>query len=170
MTDIRHRLVGLIPRIRRYTRSLTGNAAVADRLVEECLTRALDEGTSRPSEDEFRLWLFRLQHDVFLDMVRRSPRGMTHSEGTNPAPTDEVNRLYSAVQRLHLDQRSALMLIALEGMSYRQAAAITGGTEASVKTNVTEARAILQDLMGEEDEFDGDDPPDVPSHDLHTRA
>src|SRR3569833_1368845 len=73
--SFRTSLVEHIPRLRRYARALlAGNAAAADDLIQESLTRALEKAHLRQPGSDMRAWLFTLLHYQFVNTVRLSAR------------------------------------------------------------------------------------------------
>ena len=70
--DEAHRIVELIPRLRRYARALVSDRARADDLVQDTLERAWNKfHLWRPGSD-LRAWLFTVMHNVHVNQVRAS--------------------------------------------------------------------------------------------------
>jgi hypothetical protein len=69
-----HSLVGHIPDLRRYARSLTGDAWAADDLVQDTLERACQRWQLWSAGSDLRAWLFTLMHNLFVDGARRAVR------------------------------------------------------------------------------------------------
>src|ERR1700732_1072122 len=74
MPDIRSRLVAQIPRLRRYARALTRDAAAADDLVQDCLMRAVGKSHLWQEGTDLRAWLFTILHNQYVNQVRRTVR------------------------------------------------------------------------------------------------
>src|ERR1700736_751392 len=117
MADIRSRLVAQIPRLRRYARALTRDAAAADDLVQDCLMRAVSKSHLWQEGTDLRAWLFTILHNQYVNQVRRAVR-----EGTAVALSDaepvltsapnqgkrlELRDLERALAKLPHEQRSA---------------------------------------------------------------
>lgn len=159
MTDIRNRMVEYIPALRRYARSLLRNAQTADDLVQDCLVRAIGSQELFRHDTNLRAWLFSILYNLYVDSVRKSARSgvlisfddwadMLSSPPTQ-MDTVYISKLDWALTKLPEDQKSALLLVALEGMSYKEAAAIIGVAVGTVKSRVSRARETLRQLMEE---------------------
>ena len=89
MSDFARLLQSEIPRLRRYARALTRDAARADDLVQSCLVRAIaKEHLWQPGTD-LRAWLFTILHNQHVNDVRRSVR-----EGVSVATLDDMLAVY----------------------------------------------------------------------------
>src|ERR1700736_6637312 len=116
MADIRSRLVAQIPRLRRYARALTRDAAAADDLVQDCLVRAVSKRHLWQEGTDLRAWLFTILHNQYVNQIRRAVREGTavalSDTKTEPvltrAPDQEVRNLERALAQLPDEQRSAL--------------------------------------------------------------
>lgn len=147
-----------IPGLRRYARALcAGDAAQADDLVQDCLERALSRWASWRGDSELRLWLLAILRNLWLDEVRR--RGARPDlvdvddcpEGLTVAPNQgqglALRDLAGALARLVPEQREVLVLVGLEGLSYTQAAQITGVPLGTVMSRLKRGRDRLAQLM-----------------------
>lgn len=130
--DLRERTVAEIPHLRRFARALARDRDEADDLVQAALERALPRlGTLRESS-RLRAWLLRIVYTTYLnarDRAARAPAAVDPtSEGFGPAvPATQPARLEAqavieALGRLSADQRAAIVLTAVEGMNYAEAA------------------------------------------------
>ena len=72
--DTPNRLVGHIPDLRRYARTLTGDAWAADDLVQDTLERACARWQLWTAGSDLRAWLFTLMHNLFVDRCRAAAR------------------------------------------------------------------------------------------------
>ncbi|MCB1790136.1 MAG: sigma-70 family RNA polymerase sigma factor [Gammaproteobacteria bacterium] len=155
-------IVALIPRLRRYARVLLrGDTIAADDLVQDCLERALDRlGRWRPGTD-LRAWLFTIMHNLYVNQVRRAgaaPRFVAlpeqYDEPAGAARAErctELDELQRAINSLSDQQREILVLVSLEGLRYREVAAVLGVPEGTVMSRLSRARQQLRTLL-EEDE------------------
>jgi RNA polymerase sigma-70 factor, ECF subfamily len=137
MPDIRSRLVKEIPRLRRYARALNRDVTAANDLVQDCLVRAVSKSHLWQEGTDLRAWLFTILHNQHIIDVRRAVRagGTTAISDIEPksaltsAPDQdkrlELRDLERAFDKLPDEQRSALLLVAMEGMNYDQAAAVS---------------------------------------------
>lgn len=153
-------LIAHIPRLRRYARALTGDGSRADDLVQDSLERALSRFTLWPPRD-LRPWLFSIMHNLFVNQVRR-PNPIEYRE--DPGEYDgraqsmdglELRDLDAALQRLPQEQREVLLLVALEELSYAEAARVLGVPQGTVMSRLSRGRDRLRSLLAV---------PDAPSH------
>jgi RNA polymerase sigma-70 factor (ECF subfamily) len=150
----REQLIGTIPRLRRYARSLVFDHGVADDLVQTALERALVHWRQFDPRRDLVLWLLAIAHNAFLDSLRRDK----HLEVVSPERVSEaLDRdrrhepdigvqldLSAALARLVPDQRSALMLVIVEQLSYAEAAEVLQVPEGTVMSRVSRGRAALR--------------------------
>src|SRR3954454_23534298 len=164
-------VVGLLAPLRRYAAVLTRNGTDADDLVHDALVRAYERGqTFRPSGD-LRAWLFSVLHNSFIDGQRRKAaeaariRDLADAvETVARADQDSSVRLQQirkAFLTLPDEQRAALHLVAIEGLSYQDAAGSLGIPLGTLMSRIGRARAALRAFE------DGTTP--VPRHESPTR-
>lgn len=149
-------LIAAIPNLRAFAVSLCGNPDRADDLVQETLVKAWSnlstfvEGTNLPA------WLFTILRNIFYSEYRKRRREVADSDGaiaaklaTGPAQKAHMDflDLRSALQKLPVDQREALILIGASGFSYEEAAAVCGCAVGTMKSRVNRARNRLVDLL-----------------------
>ena len=150
-------VVGFIPDLRRYARSLTGDAWSADDLVQDTLERACDRlSLWRPGSD-LRAWLFTLMHNLWVDGARRAVRqqqsaqvdvdDVAHELMAPPPATEQALDLQRCLMRLPEDQRETLLLVSLQDLGYEDVARITGVPVGTVMSRLSRARARLRELM-----------------------
>lgn len=148
------RLVELIPRLRRYARALVGDRAGADDLVQDTLERAWAKLHLYRRGTDLRAWLFTVMHNVHVNKVRAS-RATDPLEDEMPelsrggAQGDAllVRDLERALARLPLEQREVLLLVALEELSYEEAARALEIPIGTVMSRLSRARAKLRAMM-----------------------
>lgn len=156
--DRREAIAAEIPRLRRYAFALTGNSTHADDLVQDCLERALKAIDQWREGDSPRKWLFTIMHNLFIDVGRRSARRpmevpIEFSEQLNPDPTpDNLNNiaLKRALSALSPEHREVVLLVGLEGFSYREAAEALDIKTGTLMSRLSRGRERLRELMGEE--------------------
>jgi RNA polymerase sigma-70 factor (ECF subfamily) len=148
------RLVELIPRLRRYARALVGDRATADDLVQDTLERAWAKLHLYRRGTDLRAWLFTVMHNVHVNRVRAS-RVTDTLEDEMPelaqrAPQGDallVRDLDRGISRLPAEQRSVLLLVTLEEMSYEQVARTLGIPIGTVMSRLSRAREKLRAMM-----------------------
>ena len=145
-----------IPSLRRYGRALTGNRATADDLVQDTLERALSRLALWRPGSSMRAWLFTIMRNLWINEVqRRASRPALHSldDVAEPVqPPSQLDRLAlrdlgAALAALPEDQREIVLLVGLEGMSYAEAAEVTGIPIGTVMSRLKRGRDRLASLL-----------------------
>lgn len=147
-----------VPALRRYARALTHDPDLADDLVQDCVERAIRKRALFRPDGPVRPWLFRILLNLYRNELRRRKRRGEHveidPEGADSAvPGNQQSRLElaetaRALQRLPAEQRETLLLIALEGMSYAEAAEILDIPVGTVMSRLSRARQGLRAFTG----------------------
>lgn len=147
-------IVELIPRLRRYARALAGERAAADDLVQDTLERAWAKLYLYRRGTDLRAWLFTVMHNVYVNQRRAAkPSAMLDEDMPELAqPVNEVDGLVlrdldAAIRRLPVDQREVLLLVALEDMSYEEAAGTLGIPIGTVMSRLARAREKLRTML-----------------------
>ena len=157
MDEIAAQLEPEIPRLRRYAYALTRDAAAADDLVQDTLERAIGRWHLRRREGNLRAWLFVIERNLFLGSVRQLKRRGTHV-GTEvldrvqaparlPDAMNAPHDVLAALETLPEEQRSALLLVVVEDLSYEQAAQILGIPIGTVMSRLSRAREKMRAAM-----------------------
>jgi len=146
-----------IPRLRRFARYMTRDADYADDLVQECLTRAIANIGSWQPGTNLRAWLFVILKNVFRNDKRRAQHDIAYRNRLeNDAPLVAkagqyhhlvLTEVQEAFLRLSEDHREVLMLIAVEGLRYEEAANILNISVGTVKSRLSRARSALRALV-----------------------
>lgn len=151
----------LIPPLRRYARALLRDRTAADDLVQDCLERAVGHWHQRRSDGDPRTWIFTILHNLAMTRLRRTasrPRLVAIDETdesafARPAPQEEGLRyreLTAALARLPEEQRSVLLLVTVEDLSYAETAKVLDIPIGTVMSRLSRARERLLQLMSEE--------------------
>ena len=145
--------------LRRYARALVGRRMEADDLVQDCLERAIAKADKFEPGTNLRAWLFRIMHNLYIDRVRSPDARMERCSiddvermlvyPASQATSMELRKVLEAVDELSPDQRSVLMMVALEGMKYIEVAEILGIPLGTVMSRLTRAREAIRGKMGE---------------------
>ena len=150
-TDKQRRLAELIPRLRRYARALLGELAAADDLVQRTLARASSQLELDRVEDDLRAWVFAMMHDIYVAEMRARHAGDPGEElNADPAPCPPLGgplllrELERALAKLGAEQRSVLLLVVLEGLSYDEVASMLGVSVGTVIARLSRARRKLR--------------------------
>jgi RNA polymerase sigma-70 factor (ECF subfamily) len=159
MSEVRKLIVEQIPHLRRYARALVGDRVQADDLVQDCLERAWSRIHLWKAGTNIRAWLFTILHNVHLNTARkhRNAPALTPIDGgaavppVRPTQEDglEIRSMWDAFSRLPDTQRSAILLIALEEMSYEEAAGVLDIPIGTLMSRVHRGRERLRGLMSD---------------------
>jgi RNA polymerase sigma-70 factor (ECF subfamily) len=143
-----------IPRLRRFARFMARDADYADDLVQECLTRAIANIGSWQPGTNLRAWLFVILKNVFRNDKRRGKHETAHMHRleneavSSTPPLQHTHLVLSDIQKaffdLSDDHREVLMLVAVEGLRYEEAASILDISVGTVKSRLSRARAALR--------------------------
>ncbi len=144
----------LIPRLRRYARAMVRDPIAADDLVQDCLVRALGKIHLWEKGTDLRAWLFTILHNQHVSLARQAARQrhsielQQHNPGLAFLPTQtvrlELRDLERAIAKLPEEQRSVILLVGLEGMSYVEAASIANVPVGTVRSRVSRGRETLR--------------------------
>ncbi|HXD41813.1 MAG TPA: RNA polymerase sigma factor [Ramlibacter sp.] len=148
-------LVEQLPSLRRYARALTGDPWAADDLVQDTLERACSKWQLWAVGTDLRAWLFTLMHNLYLNQRRTAKVSLNtvsiddvEAELHTPAAGgDGPLDLGRCLQRLPADQRAVLLLVAVEDMSYEDAAKVLAIPLGTVMSRLSRARSRLRELM-----------------------
>jgi RNA polymerase sigma-70 factor (ECF subfamily) len=144
--------------LRRYALALTGSGWEAEDLVQETLARAIAAAASFRKDGNLRGWLFSIMHNAFVSSVRAKrvvERELNDDLPEVGQPATQLERLevrdvLSALARLPEGQRAALVLIALEDFSYREAARVLGVPLGTLMSRLARGRETLRRVMTED--------------------
>lgn len=146
-----------VPALRRYARALTRDVDLADDLVQDCLERAISRrGLFRPT-GPVRAWLFTILLNLYRNVLRSSHRRGemvqidTMPELSTPAPQPghiALAEMARAIDTLSLEQKEALLLVALEGLPYQEAADILKIPLGTLMSRLGRARSALRLATG----------------------
>jgi len=149
MIAFRPSVEAMIPALRRYARALTRDADIADDLVQDTLVRALRSEKLFHGGD-IRSWLYTILTNLNRNRRRSLARRPSISQlneddepsanGTEAEGRDIERALFGLVE----EQRSALLLVMLEGLTYREVADIQGVPIGTVMSRLARARAHIK--------------------------
>jgi len=148
-------LIAILPRLRRFARGLSGSAHEADDLVQAACERALSRQDQFQEGTRFDSWLFRIVQTIWIDQLRaRNVRKEdAEVEGDLLGSDESVRRadarlalaeVRRAVSRLPVEQRTVLMLVTVEGLSYKEAAEVAKVPVGTIMSRLARARVALQ--------------------------
>ena len=157
-------LVALIPHLRAFARSLTGDPTQADDLAQDALIKAWDARASFQMGTNMKAWTFMILRNQFYSDKRRSWRSsqldQEAAERTlvavdDPSAPVALDELRLGLAMLPAEQREALILVGAGGFAYEEAADICGCAVGTVKSRVSRARRALQVIL-EDGSYDRD--------------
>ena len=148
-------LIAVLPRLRRFARGLTGSATEADDLVQAACERALARVHQFQEGTRFDSWMFRIVQTIWIDHLRaRDIRRVGSEDEAMHVGTDEpvrrvearlaLDEVRVALRELPPDQRTALMLVTVDGLSYKEAAEIAEVPVGTIMSRLARARLALQ--------------------------
>lgn len=154
MSKTRFDIEAELPALRRYARSLTRDAVDAEDLVHDALLRAHERRAGFRPGSRLLPWLVSILHNTFVDGLRRQRAERRRDEasaeifveGLDPAQEHAVRlaQIARAFAALPDDQRAALHLVAVEALSYQDAAAALGIPVGTLMSRIGRARAALR--------------------------
>ncbi|WP_310473685.1 sigma-70 family RNA polymerase sigma factor [Sandarakinorhabdus sp.] len=149
-------LAAAIPHLRAYGRSLSGNADLADDLVQETMLKAWMARDRFVAGSSMRAWTHVILRNAYFSIARRARFKGEWDEfaadlllAVPPAQEGHVALadMQRALMQLPATQREALILMGASGMSCEEVAAISNCAVGTVKSRVARARAALRDLL-----------------------
>lgn len=148
-----------VPALRRYARALTHERDSADDLVQDCLERAIRKRALWRPIGPIRPWLFRMMLNLYRNELRhrrRTPAQVPIEDmadrlaaAGSPFERAALAETARAMERLSAEQREALLLVAVEGFDYAEAAAVLEIPVGTLMSRLGRARAALRQMTGE---------------------
>ena len=154
-------IAALLPRLRRFARALTGQAADADDVVQIALERALMRAEQFAPGTRLDAWLYAIVRNAWIDEARaRTRRAKVFAAAElgervgNDGEAEMLARLeakdvWQAMAALPEEQREAIALVCVEGLAYREAAAALGVPIGTLTSRLARGREALQRMLGD---------------------
>jgi len=152
LPTFRQKVEAAIPALRRYARALTRDADIADDLVQDTLVRAL-RSEHLFQGDEIRSWLY----TILTNLNRNRLRSLARRPVISPIEDNDAPDLAGpeaggrdierALAMLVEEQRAALLLVVLEGLSYREVADVQGVPIGTVMSRLARARVQIKTYL-----------------------
>jgi RNA polymerase sigma-70 factor (ECF subfamily) len=144
LSEFRERIEAAIPALRRYARALTRDAETADDIVQDTLVRALRSEHLFHGGDT-RAWLYTILTNLNRNRLRTlSRRPIKDSDAATGGPESGGRDISRALDELAEDQRSALLLVVLEGLTYREVAEVQRVPIGTVMSRLARARSQIK--------------------------
>jgi RNA polymerase sigma-70 factor (ECF subfamily) len=153
--SVRRSMVALLPRLRRFAYGLTGSVDEGDDVVQSACERALSRLHQWEPGTRLDSWMYRIVQNVWIDRCRAAcnreapaEAGVLEAIPGGDASHEVEARLELAAVRRHVaqlpeEQRAVLLLVSVEGASYREAAEILGIPIGTVMSRLARARLSL---------------------------
>jgi RNA polymerase sigma-70 factor (ECF subfamily) len=150
--------------IYRYLYRYVGDAAQAEDLTSEVFVRLLQVlSTRRAPREHLQGWLYRVAHNLAMDLFRERAKGTSLELDERLAAADDLppaqlqkhqeqEHLRAAIQQLSPDQQQVIVLRFGEGFKIRKVAQLLGKSEGAVKILQHRAVKRLRRLLANEEE------------------
>ena len=160
--DLRKALTDLLPRLRRFGLALTGSATDADDLVQNTCERVLLRSEQLREHARLDAWLYGIMRNLWIDELRhRKVRRHDDMDAAAGVIGDDGQAVadgritLAAVRRalggMPADQRTVLMLVCVDGLSYKEAAEALGIPMGTVMSRLSRARQDLHERLARRD-------------------
>ncbi|CAM2923709.1 MULTISPECIES: sigma-70 family RNA polymerase sigma factor [Methylobacterium] len=155
--DFRAGLLKVVPALHRFAVSLTRDPAAADDLVQDTLLRGWRGRAGFTPGSNLEAWLFTILRNVFYSQHRKQGREVADTDGSyaerlTSVPEQgghlDLQDVRAALDRLAPVMREALVLVAIENLSYEEAASVMQCQIGTVKSRVWRAREQLARMLG----------------------
>ncbi|HZW13011.1 MAG TPA: sigma-70 family RNA polymerase sigma factor [Noviherbaspirillum sp.] len=162
MADFADELALQIPRLRRYARALTHDAAWADDLVQDTLERALQRRWLFRFGTSITAWLLTMLYRLYLNEApRHRITSVPLEDVAEPAapgdPAQQID-LQRALARLSPEHRAVIVLVGLEQLSYQEVAEMLNVPIGTVMSRLARAREQMRKLLSEQPAAAGTSP------------
>lgn len=151
-------IAALLPRLRRFGRTLARHREDADDLVQIAVEKALTRTDQWAPGTRLDSWMFRIMQNAWIDHLRAGERRaqtfVPEEEGEHvgvwpiEAQIDAL-AVRKAVAKLNDDQRAVVGLVLVEGLGYQEAAEVLGIPVGTLTSRLARAREALQLLLGD---------------------
>lgn len=152
-------VTAMLPALRAFGRSLCGDLARADDLVQDTVLKAWTNREQFQSGSNLKAWLFTILRNCYYSELRHRKFEVEDPEGVCAAQVAvapdhdlklHLRDLSNALQLLPPDQREALILVCATGLSYEETAEVCGCAVGTIKSRIARARDRLVELLGED--------------------
>lgn len=154
--SFKQELIAQLPGLRAFARTLTKDPVAADDLVQDTCIKAWEAQIGFMPGTNMRAWLFAIMRNAFRSQLRRQQlRTTTPLEDVDEAalavPESQFhhlrfNEVRHAFGMLVPQQQEAIRLVAIDGRSYEEVAALQGCAPGTIKSRVSRGRAELRSL------------------------
>ena len=154
--SVRDQIAALLPRLRRFARTLARNVDDADDVVQIAIERALQRSDQWRAESKLESWMFGIVRNAWIDEVRgraRRDRLFAPEEAgdhVGEASIDahiQVRSIEEGLSMLPEEQRTAIALVLIEGLSYQEAADALAVPIGTLTSRLARGREALQKIL-----------------------
>ncbi|MDR6146923.1 RNA polymerase sigma factor (sigma-70 family) [Sphingomonas sp. SORGH_AS870] len=159
MAAFEQELLALLPRLRRFARSLTHDAADADDLAQVTIEKALLARSSWQPGTRLDSWMYRIMRNAWIDTTRARRRAsetfIAEDAGMGvgaPGAAEAhvaLTEVEAAMRALPDEQREAVALVLVEGLAYKEAAEILDIPMGTLTSRLVRGRQALMARLGE---------------------
>jgi RNA polymerase sigma factor (sigma-70 family) len=157
MGDMLFEVEPMIPALRRYARGLLRDQETADDIVQDCLERVVANWSRRRSTDA-RSWVFSILHNLAVNRLRQNTRrghaipidDMPEATGARMATQEDSlfgQDVMQAIDRLPPDQKSILLLVSVEDLTYAEISTVLDIPLGTVMSRLSRARELLRQIL-----------------------
>lgn len=153
--ELRHQIVALLPRLRRFAYALTGDGDRGDDLVQDTCVRALSKQEQWQAGTRLDSWLYRIAQNLWFDRIRAGKvRGdQVGIDSVDNLPGEDgrsitegrstLNVVSKAIEQLPPDQKILIVLVCIDGLSYKEASEVLEIPIGTVMSRLARARRAL---------------------------
>ena len=152
-------MLALLPRLRRFAAGLARDPADGDDLCQATITRALDRRAQWQPGTRLDSWMMTMMRNIWIDEQRARSRrsetfvdeeaGLGVGEGGGQEAAVELSVIDRALRTLPDEQREAVLLVMVEGYSYKEAAGIVGCPVGTLNSRLVRGRDALLAQLGD---------------------
>jgi RNA polymerase sigma factor (sigma-70 family) len=146
-----------IPALRRYAYALVRQHDAADDLVQDCLERAVSRWHLRKRDGDLKAWLLTILRNQFIDSYRQKRRRGLHlmwddvpepsAPDSAPDSSTAIRDIFAGLDTLPEEQKSVVLLVGVEDLSYDEAARVLGLPVGTVMSRLSRGRGKLRDYL-----------------------
>jgi len=155
--EVREQIVALLPRLRRFARTIARHHHDADDLVQATVERALLRFDQWRPDTRLESWMFSIMKNAWIDEVRARARrdrvlapeeaGANVGDSSSEAQVAAMS-VEAAMAQLPEEQRIAVGLVLVEGLSYKEAATVAEVPIGTLTSRLARGREALARMLG----------------------
>lgn len=158
-TPLPTQIAALLPRLRRFARTITFNREDADDLVQIAVERALNRSAQWEAGTRLDSWIFRIMKNAWIDEVRSrirrdavfAPEEAGEHVGDDYAEAHQQRMaIQKAISLLSEDHRIVIGLVLVDGLPYKEAAEVLEVPMGTLTSRLARAREALQGLLSDQ--------------------